>query len=252
MEKEMKTKSMFKMSIKKIILCSIFLTFGVILFSSKNVAGGNHFYLNDFCEELVIDSVNVDSISSDTIVVTDSIIDINEILQLDHLVIKNQLIAEVNEYISGRTRNKAHENLAEYIVEHALENNIDICFMMSQTLIETNFGTAGIGRESSKHSLFGVMKRKYSNYDEAIADYCRILKKYYLTKGRTEKDLMKKYVTSGGHRYAGNPKYEVELTSVYNKIVKSTSIIDLQKQYNDSYEIYLASLEEQELEVASS
>ena len=42
--------------------------------------------------------------------------------------------------------------ISTYIVKKGLENDIDICFMLAQTQLETSFGKAGIGRTSSRHS----------------------------------------------------------------------------------------------------
>ena len=121
--------------------------------------------------------------------------------------------------------------ISTYIVKKGLENDIDICFMLAQTQLETSFGKAGIGRTSSRHSLFGVEKRHYSNYVDAINDYVKLLKTSYLVKGRTEQNLLKNYVNKGGYRYAGNPNYEVSLRKHYNTICNVTKIKSLQNQY---------------------
>ena len=121
--------------------------------------------------------------------------------------------------------------ISTYIVKKGLENDIDICFMLAQTQLETSFGKAGIGRASSRHSLFGVERRHYSNYVDAINDYVKLLKTSYLVKGRTEQNLLKNYVNKGGYRYAGNPNYEVSLRKYYNTICNVTKIKSLQNQY---------------------
>ena len=121
--------------------------------------------------------------------------------------------------------------ISTYIVKKGLENDIDICFMLAQTQLETSFGKAGIGRTSSRHSLFGVERRHYSNYVDAINDYVKLLKTSYLVKGRTEQNLLKNYVNKGGYRYAGNPNYEVSLRKHYNIICNVTKIKSLQNQY---------------------
>ena len=43
---------------------------------------------------------------------------------------------------------------------------------------------------------------------------------------------MVNYVTASGGRYAGNPRYEVELRTAYNHIKRITSIHSLQEEYN--------------------
>lgn len=144
--------------------------------------------------------------------------------------LENDIINEVTKYINGITP-KAHKFIPKYIVQAGLKYDIDICFMVAQTQIETTFGTAGAGREISRRSLFGVAIKRYSNYDTAINDYCELLKKSYLVKGKTEKHLMTKYVTAKGARYAGNPNYERELTKTYTYIKNHTNIYSLQQEY---------------------
>ena len=147
--------------------------------------------------------------------------------------IKNELIDEVENYIF-QNYPRTHKDIPTLIVENGLEHNIDILFMMAQTQQETGFGTLGAGRESSRRSLFGVAVRKYNDYENAVVDYIRILKKSYLTRGRTEQHLMNKYVTSGGARYAGDPNYEATLRRTYNDISRKTKIKELQNKYMES------------------
>ncbi len=144
--------------------------------------------------------------------------------------IKDKLIVEVSKYVKNQAP-RTNQFIPKYIVQAGLTHDIDICFMLAQTQIETTFGTAGAGRSTSRRSLFGVASKRYSNYETAISDYCAILKKSYLVKGKTEKHLMTKYVTSRGARYANNPNYEVELRKAYNNIKMTTSIYHLQNEY---------------------
>lgn len=230
MEKETRNeKSMFsKISqTKRWIIIFIITILGCFILSCTNIMGqtngGNEPY---------IDSVKFEMIDSPT----------QNIFILPHDSIRLEMIDITHRFLTKSTRGKVHPKLAEYLVDNALEHNIDLCFMMSQTKIETGFGTAGVGRQSSRRSLFGVVKKRYSDYDEAIEDYCQLLKKSYLVKGRTEQDLMRKYVTGSGYRYAGNPNYEVELRRTYKEIVSSTDLKNLQAKYKHHYNEYLAEL----------
>ena len=137
------------------------------------------------------------------------------------------LFANVFDYISQVSKRNSTErnDIAKTIINIALENDIDICFILAQGTIETHLGTTGIGR--TRKSIFGVYKT-YPSYETCINDYARILKKWYLTRGRNEHDLMKHYVTTGGARYAGNPNYETELKKKYLEIKKNTNLHDLQ------------------------
>ena len=66
------------------------------------------------------------------------------------------------------TSPKSHQFIPKYLVQAGLTNDIDICFIMAQTQIETRYGTMGAGRESSRRSMFGVIKKHYPNYESAI------------------------------------------------------------------------------------
>ena len=165
--------------------------------------------------------------TGETEVLKDSIV-IESISPKDSL--KDKLIIEVENYIYNNFP-KVKKEIPTLIVEHGLEHEIDILFMMAQTQIETQYGTTGAGREASRRSLFGVATKRYQTYKNAFEDYVRVLKKFYLTKGKTEEHLMRKYTTSGGLRYAGDPNYEKELRNAYNVIKKKTNIEILQKEY---------------------
>lgn len=140
---------------------------------------------------------------------------------------KKILVDEVQQYID-RISPKSNLLIANYIVDYSLEYNLDICFVLAQTQIETHFGALGVGRSTSRYSLFGVCK-SYTNYDNAVKDYCRLVRTSYLGTVKTENDLMKKYVTLSGKRYASNRKYEVSLRKLYKKIKNTTKIYELQK-----------------------
>lgn len=144
--------------------------------------------------------------------------------------IKNELLLEVENYIYSNFP-KTSKEIPTAIVENGLEQDIDIMFMMAQTQRETSFGTAGIGRETSKRSLFGVVSRRYGTYNAAVVDYISILKKWYLTRGRTEQHLMQRYITSGGGRYAKDPHYESKIRETYAYIKRKTNIRKLQLEY---------------------
>ena len=145
--------------------------------------------------------------------------------------IKNELIKEVQSYVK-RLAPKSHNFIPTYLVHAGLNHNIDICFMMAQTELETRFGTLGAGREVSRRSMFGVANKKYINYNDAIEDYCKLLKTRYLSKNKNEQHLLTKYVTLSGRRYAENPHYEKKLTRTYLKIKRSSNIYNLQEKYH--------------------
>ena len=158
----------------------------------------------------------------------------NNITKIDTIQLKdslkNELIEAVSKYVKHQAP-KSHQFIPTYLVQAGLSNNIDICFIMAQTQIETCYGTLGAGRESARKSMFGVIKKNYPTYEAAINHYCEVLKKHYLVKGKTEKHLMTKYITGKGGRYAENPRYEIELKTAYNYIKRTTNIYSLQEEY---------------------
>lgn len=175
--------------------------------------------VNDFHDETGETNVQSDSIQA---VSTEDLMD----------SVKNELVTEVENYVF-KSFPSTHKTIPSSIVANGLLQEVDIAFMMAQTQIETAFGTTGAGRSTSRRSLFGVAIKKYESYEHAIQDYLRILKKFYLTKGRTEQHLMNNYTTSGGARYAESRAYEQNLKNAYLNIIKKTNIKSLQEQYKE-------------------
>lgn len=148
-------------------------------------------------------------------------------MQKDSL--KNAILEEATNYAAAQSP-KSSETIPTYIVEMGLEHDIDICFMLSQTHLETSFGTGGIGK--TRKSIFGVMKRSFNTYEDAIDHYVDMLKTSYLANGKTEEQLLQRYVNKNGYRY-GASGYESHLRRYYDKITSNTRIKDLQQQYKE-------------------
>lgn len=207
----MKKMKRLLISILIIIILSISCVYGITSINSNNII------INDTTIIEQVDSLTLKQIQKDSI--------------------KNELIVSVKKYINKKAPN-AHDSIPTYIVKHALIYDIDLCFMMSQTELETNFGTIGAGRPTSKKSLFGVNVysrtpfKGYKNYNVAIEEYCKLLRRSYLVKGRNEHHLMKNYVNSSGNRYAASRKYEANLQMNYKTIKSTTDIVRLQNMYN--------------------
>lgn len=189
-----------------IIFC-IFICFSCITFGSIN----NRYYCNNINKQ-------------DTV-----IIQVDTIQELKNNI-KQELIKDVSCYIQNNASN-INDSIPYYIVKYALEYDIDLCFMMSQTQVETNFGQLGAGREKSRKSLFGVAIKKYENYNLAVIDYCKLLKRLYLINGRDEYFLMNNYINISGNRYAEDINYEEKLKQTYTLIKNTTNIDELQKKY---------------------
>ena len=145
------------------------------------------------------------------------------------------LFASVYKYTSQVSKRSCTEKqiIVKTIINEALENDIDICFILAQGTIETHLGTTGIGK--TRKSIFGIY-RTYTSYERCIKDYIRVLKKFYLVRGRTEQHLMKQYVNISGHRYAGDKGYERRLRKAYAEIVKTTNIDELELKFKTNNE----------------
>lgn len=207
-----------KKKFKRVLLCALLIS---LPFIQPFMSNAND--IND--DKSVAMCITNDTMNLDTVV-------FGQMLSFKDSI-KNELIDEVENYIFNNYP-KTHKDVPTLIVKNGLENDIDILFMMAQTQQETGYGTLGAGREKSRRSLFGVAVRKYTNYENAVVDYIRILKKSYLTKGRTEQHLMKRYVTTNGGRYASDPNYEATLRKTYNNISRQTKIKELQNKYMES------------------
>lgn len=201
-----------------------------LIISIYNMAAINSQNQSDSIDSPLINLYAPSFLDYDYSILSDSIIVTNDSPQYNQLY--DSLLNEVKTYIKIYHKT-APDVISESIVKYGLQYNIDICFMLAQTKIETCFGKAGIGRSTSRKSLFGVEKRKYKSYDECIEHYITVLNKYYLVNGKTEQDLLKKYVSKSGHRYAQNPIYEKDLKKTYNHIKNKTNIVNLQKSINN-------------------
>ena len=128
------------------------------------------------------------------------------------------------------------------LFEKCEEYNIDVRFAMAQAQIESHFGTTGVA--SKTNSIFNVMAydgesadtmirkgRGYTHPDHSIEPYLKLLNESYLVKGKTERDLLDKFVNVSGKRYASNPNYESSMLSIYNRICNETPLTDKYKNY---------------------
>ena len=162
-----------------------------------------------------------------------NIIDIEQQYDLNTITRSDSIYYALLDEMSNYIKTKAplvDSIIPKHMVDKSLYHDIDLCFMMAQTELETKYGTLGAGKSTSRRSLFGVYNKKYNSYELAIDDYCKLLNKYYIGKGKDEQQLLQNYVTHSGRRYAENPNYEIELRKIYNRIVMNTKINNL---YND-------------------
>lgn len=139
----------------------------------------------------------------------------------------DKLMIEVHTYIYKYSPCMASK-LSKHMLDTALDNEFDLCFMLAQAQKETTFGKYGSGK--TRKSVFGV-SRRYSSYKKCIDDYVNLVQSKYLGQHKTEQHLLHNYVTlRGRYRYSANKNYETELKNVYNQILAKTDIKRLQTE----------------------
>lgn len=165
---------------------------------------------------------SVDKAPTNTVVVMDR----NE-------VIRELLIDEVDGYIN---KNFSNSNLdAQALVDICLEEDFDIAFALAQGQIESGFGTAGAARKTNSVWNVGHYDNRTANCviraglgfnhpNESIEPYIRLVKDKYLGDNKTVEDLMKRYVSLSGYRYASDKSYESKLRATYQTILRETNI----------------------------
>lgn len=156
--------------------------------------------------------------------------------------IQQELVNEVDRYISKHfPKSKLSP---EAVVQHCIHHDFDIAFAMAQTEIESGYGVAGKAKRTNSPWNVGAWDGRsvqtmnklgygYSHPDQAIEPYILLIKTKYLGNKKSIHDLMRNYISLSGHRYAGDPLYEVTLKKTYQKICTKTTIKKLQEQLSE-------------------
>lgn len=178
---------------------------------------------------------------------SDSVASLDSVTCLqDCHVAKSLLIDEVDRYLkktSPKTKLRGKD-----IVDACFEYGVDIKFVLAQAQIESNFGVAGVARKTNSPwnvkaydgRSAGDMIRKGHGYDDpnkAIRPYLELITTKYMVNGKDEFDMMKKYVTPRGARYASSRTYESALSRTYQKIKRSTNIDMLYQGWMTAMEV---------------
>ena len=122
----------------------------------------------------------------------------------------------------------------EAIVTACEQNDFSIPFTIAIANLESCFGqTPRAKRTNSVFSVGSYDNGKdvctYSNPDESIVPFIKLIKKDYLQNGEKElSDLLvpNQFVNKNGIRYAKNPKYEGQIKSIMNRIIKMYPILN--------------------------
>jgi len=170
----------------------------------------------------------------------------NETNKLIHDSIKLALLNEVDGYVQKTAPSSSLSGLV--IINACLKNDIDICFVLSQAEQESHFGTTGLARKTN--SVFNVFafdghdynainsNGKYAHPNDCVEPYIKLLKRDYLVNGKTEYDMLDKYVNKHGKRYASSETYEAALQKNFSRI-KTTTRIDSLSQELHKYRLIL-------------
>ena len=156
---------------------------------------------------------------------------------------RENLATEVDKYIKSVAPNSIVDALN--IIDLCAEYNVDIRLAIVQGHLESHFATKGTATRT--YSIFNVgaydghsAKKQikngfsYKHPDYSVEPYLKLLTKDYLVDGKTEMDLLDKFVNKEGKRYASSTTYESMLK---NKWEKLDSIANITETY-ETYKMY--------------
>lgn len=146
---------------------------------------------------------------------------------------RTQLAIEVNNYIKAVAPTSKLNALN--LIDLCSSYNVDLRLALVQGHVESHFGTKGTAAKTN--SVFNVgaydghsaNRQKGNGFgfehpDESVEPYLKLLTTSYLVNGRTENDLLYKFVNVHGMRYASNTKYESFLRSRWTRIDRYANI----------------------------
>jgi hypothetical protein len=115
----------------------------------------------------------------------------------------------------------------ETLVKASIEYDFDLPFLMAVAHLESCFGATP--RAQRTNSVFSVGSYDdgrnvvtYSDPNESVAGYIKLMNNSYLVNGKTLLDLLNpnSFVNKNGHRFASDPAYEHKVTVIRNRILK--------------------------------
>ena len=153
---------------------------------------------------------------------------------------REALAVEVDNYIKTVAPSAVVDALN--IIDLCAEYNVDIRFVLAQGHVESHFATKGTARRTNSifnvgaydgHSAKKQIKNGfgYKHPDYSVEPYLVLLTTRYLVDGKTEQDLLDKFIDKDGKRYASSKTYESMLK---DRIEKMDSIANI----TGTYEVY--------------
>lgn len=153
---------------------------------------------------------------------------------------REALAVEVDKYIKTVAPTSVVDALN--LIDLCAEYNVDLRLALVQGHLESHFATKGTAART--YSIFNVgafdghsvEKQKKNGYgykhpDYSVEPYLKLLTTDYLVDGKTELDLLNKFVNKNGKRYASSTTYETMLKDRWDKIDEVANI-------TQAYEIY--------------
>lgn len=150
---------------------------------------------------------------------------------------REALAVEVDNYIKTVAPSAVVDALN--IIDLCAEYNVDIRFVLAQGHVESHFATKGTARRTNSifnvgaydgHSAKKQIKNGfgYKHPDYSVEPYLVLLTTRYLVDGKTEQDLLDKFIDKDGKRYASSKTYESMLK---DRIEKMDSIANITGTY---------------------
>lgn len=142
------------------------------------------------------------------------------------------LVSQVDAYIKKYAEDSKLS--AERLVEICDLYVFDLKLVLAQGHLESHFGTKG--KAAKTNSVFnvgtyddGTILYRYKNPNLSIEPYVQLLKTRYLTRDKTEVDLLQwnKFRDINGKRYASCRSYEQRLTEIISIVSQTTDIDSL-------------------------
>ena len=153
---------------------------------------------------------------------------------------REALAVEVDKYIKTVAPTSVVDALN--LIDLCSEYNVDLRLALVQGHLESHFATKGTAART--YSIFNVgafdghsaEKQKKNGYgykhpDYSVEPYLKLLTTDYLVDGKTELDLLNKFVNKNGKRYASSTTYESMLKDRWEKIDEIANITQTYETY---------------------
>lgn len=153
---------------------------------------------------------------------------------------REELAIEVDNYIKAVAPKSNVDALN--IIDLCTLYDVDLRLVLVQGHVESHFATKGTARRTN--SIFNVgafdghSARKqikngygYKHPDYSVEPYLKLLVTDYLVDGKTELDLLQKFVNKNGQRYASATNYEAVLKKRWDMIDEYANITETYETY---------------------